>query len=319
MPHFVDWGDDDSLPFFFECSLAVFYYSFDYLDGIPFSRSLEENIYQRAKPIIYAYVEELYLRDDSLSHDVISNLLSNIDDSTEKNENAQKLYDGIQNDFRVPYLIKKRDAACAANDYASAKSYCKLIERMIPDDEVNNSIYEKCRVEEYYADIFVCAEKEEWYNAKYAAENFLIKIAPDDPRVPEVEKELDRINEIINKENSSSSSSSSSKPLPKVTTVTKSFGSFNKTDDFGHDKFDAAVVAEKIVKQNLTSPSSADFCKNSELVITLAGTTGNMTSWTVTGYVDAANSFGAVIRNNYTAQFTFTSSKAYTIDSCIFF
>jgi hypothetical protein len=300
------------------------YYCFDCRGGLPFPDSQEEKLFQCVEPIIYAYAEELLLRGDEECDGVIQNLLSNLEDSMEEHENAQKLYDGVilrQNEIRVASLIEQRDASFAANDYQNAKYCCEQLKWFIPDDEVNNSIYQRCCAEESYANIFEQEKEEDWYSARDCAEEFLATIAPDDSRVSEIEKELDKINKTIEKEYSSSSSPSSSSPNnpPKVNTITNSFGSFNETDDYGHDKFDAAVVAEKIVKQNLKSPSSADFCKNSELVITLAGTAGDETSWTVTGYVDAPNSYGTVIRNHYTAQFTFTSSEAYIIDSCIFF
>lgn len=82
-------------------------------------------------------------------------------------------------------------------------------------------------------------------------------------------------------------------------------------DSYGHDKFDAMVIAEKVVKDNLKSPSTAEFCKSSEYTVSCVGNT-----WTVKGYVDAQNSFGATLRNNFTVKFTFSSSNEYTVDSC---
>ena len=70
------------------------FYCFDLLDG---STSLEEKLFQRAEPIIYAYVDELGSRGDGLSDGVVVNLLSNLEDATEDYENAQKLYDAVQN------------------------------------------------------------------------------------------------------------------------------------------------------------------------------------------------------------------------------
>ena len=81
-------------------------------------------------------------------------------------------------------------------------------------------------------------------------------------------------------------------------------------DSYGHNKYDAMTVAEKLVKQRLKSPSTADFCGNSDYSISCSGNT-----WTVRGWVDAQNSFGAILRNNFTVKFTFTSSSNYTIDS----
>ena len=94
--------------------------------------------------------------------------------------------------------------------------------------------------------------------------------------------------------------------------VGDSGSSGNSTDSYGHDKSDAIVIAKKTVKNNLKSPSTADFCSTSEATITCDGNT-----WTVKGWVDAQNSFGATLRSNFTVKFTFTSSDKYTIDSCI--
>ena len=84
-----------------------------------------------------------------------------------------------------------------------------------------------------------------------------------------------------------------------------------KGDSYGHDKYDAITVAEKVVKNKLKSPSTAKFCKSSEYAVSCVGN-----SWTVTGYVDAQNDLGATLRNNFTVKFTFSSSSQYTVDSC---
>lgn len=87
----------------------------------------------------------------------------------------------------------------------------------------------------------------------------------------------------------------------------------NAKDTYGHDRFDAIVIAEKIVEDNLKSPSSAEFCGNSDYSVSCTDNT-----WTVEGYVDAQNDFGATLRNDFVVKFTFVSSEKYTIDSCIF-
>lgn len=96
----------------------------------------------------------------------------------------------------------------------------------------------------------------------------------------------------------------------KATTKESKSTKDSLNDEYGHDKYDAAVVAKTIVKDNLKSPSTAEFCKTSECAISCSGNT-----WTVSGYVDAQNSFGAVLRNNFKVKFTFTTSNKYTIDS----
>ena len=82
-------------------------------------------------------------------------------------------------------------------------------------------------------------------------------------------------------------------------------------DGYGHDRYDAITIAEKIVKGELKAPSTAEFCSNSEYTVSCVGNT-----WTVKGYVDAQNSFGATLRSNFTVKFTFSSSNKYTVDSC---
>ena len=83
-------------------------------------------------------------------------------------------------------------------------------------------------------------------------------------------------------------------------------------DSFGHDKFDAITIAEKEVKKQLKSPSTAKFCKTSEYTVTV-----NKNKWTVSGWVDAQNSFGATLRNTFTVTITFTSVKEYNASCSI--
>ncbi|SCW45281.1 hypothetical protein SAMN02910456_01184 [Ruminococcaceae bacterium YRB3002] len=85
----------------------------------------------------------------------------------------------------------------------------------------------------------------------------------------------------------------------------------NDTDAFGHDKFDAFVAAEDAVKSQLRAPSTADFCSVSEATISHSGNT-----WSVSGWVDADNAFGAHLRSNFSVRLTFDSSNKYTINSC---
>lgn len=63
----------------------------------------------------------------------------------------------------------------------------------------------------------------------------------------------------------------------------------------------AFTYAQSIVKQNLKSPSSADFCKFSEATISHNGN-----DYVVGGYVDADNSFGAHVRSTFIVTFTLT-------------
>ena len=85
-----------------------------------------------------------------------------------------------------------------------------------------------------------------------------------------------------------------------------------KENHFDHDDSDILQIAKDTVKQNLKAPSTATFSSMSETQIKRSGNT-----WTVSGWVDAQNSFGAMLRSEYTVKITFTSKTKYTIDSCI--
>lgn len=83
----------------------------------------------------------------------------------------------------------------------------------------------------------------------------------------------------------------------------------NKNSDI--DESDVWSEAKDIVRNRLKAPSTAEFCSKSSATITKSGKT-----WTIRGYVDAENSFGAMIRNDFTVVITFTSDTDYTIDRC---
>ena len=85
----------------------------------------------------------------------------------------------------------------------------------------------------------------------------------------------------------------------------------NSKDSYGHDKFDAFVIAENAVKKKLKSPSTAQFCTTTEATI---GRNGN--TWTVKGWVDAQNGYGATVRANFVVTFTFASKDTYSVALC---
>lgn len=62
------------------------------------------------------------------------------------------------------------------------------------------------------------------------------------------------------------------------------------------DKMFAVNCAEKEVKKKLKCPSSAKFLPYEEVEV---GFDKDSNSYTIEGYVDAQNSFGAMIRNEY--------------------
>jgi len=63
---------------------------------------------------------------------------------------------------------------------------------------------------------------------------------------------------------------------------------------------EAFYAAQEIVKENLKSPSTAKFCSYSEAKILYLGNG----QYQVSGWVDAQNSFGAMLRKNFVATFT---------------
>lgn len=91
------------------------------------------------------------------------------------------------------------------------------------------------------------------------------------------------------KHTSSSSSSSSS-------------GSSSTTNTARHSDDDAFYCATLIVEDYLKAPSTAKFCKQSDATVTHLGNGEYM----VTGWVDAENSYGAMIRSDFVVTYTAT-------------
>lgn len=79
-----------------------------------------------------------------------------------------------------------------------------------------------------------------------------------------------------------------------------------------HTNAEAFTIAEEIVEGYLKSPSTAKFCKITEATISHAGN-----EYTVKGYVDAQNSFGATLRQYFTVTYTATA-KGYKNGSATF-
>lgn len=68
---------------------------------------------------------------------------------------------------------------------------------------------------------------------------------------------------------------------------------------------------QMIVKSKLKAPSTAEFCSMSEARFRQDGRT-----WKISGYVDAENSFGVKLRNEFFVVITFTDDTHYTIVEC---
>lgn len=76
------------------------------------------------------------------------------------------------------------------------------------------------------------------------------------------------------------------------------------------DKYEVISVAEKFVKNNLKAPSTAEFSPLSETTINIFK---DNSVW-VDGYVDAQNSFGAMIRSKYSVKMIYNPyNKTFTL------
>ena len=77
-----------------------------------------------------------------------------------------------------------------------------------------------------------------------------------------------------------------------------------------NSKITALTAAQEEVKARLKSPSSADFPWGSDCVTKISDNT-----YVINSYVDSQNSFGAMLRTNFTCQITLTGNDNYTCDS----
>lgn len=84
----------------------------------------------------------------------------------------------------------------------------------------------------------------------------------------------------------------------------RSLAHLDRKNIYSDEAADAKICAVKAVKDQLKSPSTAEFCKYTEMTATNLG--GDR--WKITGWVDAQNSFGATIRENWTVTLTLTGS-----------
>ncbi len=76
------------------------------------------------------------------------------------------------------------------------------------------------------------------------------------------------------------------------------------------DEYAVISVAEKFVKNNLKAPSTAEFSPLSETSINIFK---DNSVW-VDGYVDAQNSFGAMIRSKYSVKMIYNPyNKTFTL------
>lgn len=95
-----------------------------------------------------------------------------------------------------------------------------------------------------------------------------------------------------------------STPKPTYTPSTNT-GTSNSTStsDGGTRKKDAWVCAQDIVNSNLKAPSTAEYCSYPSADITWDGGS----DYTVSGYVDAENGYGSMVRTYFTVTLTLTT------------
>lgn len=85
----------------------------------------------------------------------------------------------------------------------------------------------------------------------------------------------------------------------------------NSLSDYEPGKSEYITMAKSFVKEVLKAPTTAEFCSFSEFAVA----TSEEGVIRVKGYVDAQNSFGAMIRTNFTVQMIVDDSDRYT---CIY-
>ena len=78
------------------------------------------------------------------------------------------------------------------------------------------------------------------------------------------------------------------------------------------NKYSAIAIAEKFVKQSLKAPSTAEFSPMDETKINIFE---DNDVW-VDGYVDAQNSFGAMLRSRYSVKMKYNpNNRTFTLTS----
>lgn len=88
------------------------------------------------------------------------------------------------------------------------------------------------------------------------------------------------------------------------------FAPESKNDDneqkIKYSKNQALVMSESFVKDNLKSPSTAEFSSDFNNDVTQL----NDSTFEVKSWVDSQNGFGAMLRSNYSCKITFANNKA---------
>jgi len=83
----------------------------------------------------------------------------------------------------------------------------------------------------------------------------------------------------------------------------------NSDSDEGYDETDARIFAEDAIRDVLKAPSTAEFSGLTETEVINEGND----VFTVRGWVDAENSFGAKLRSNYEVRLKITGEYSYEL------
>ena len=78
-----------------------------------------------------------------------------------------------------------------------------------------------------------------------------------------------------------------------IVSCVASLNSGGSSNDHGVDRIEAQLACQDFVKEKLKAPATAKFSGQQTNV-------AGVNQWTVTGLVDAENSFGAMLRSNWT-------------------
>ena len=77
------------------------------------------------------------------------------------------------------------------------------------------------------------------------------------------------------------------------------------------DSIDAYLVCQDFVSEGLKAPSTAEFASMSDS--TIRNTSGD--NWSVSSYVDAQNSFGAMIRTHFVCDLVYRGDGYYRLEN----
>lgn len=92
-------------------------------------------------------------------------------------------------------------------------------------------------------------------------------------------------------------------------------GNCSNSGNQGDNKIDAWVFAQNTVESKLKSPGTAKFPRYSSSFVTDLGSN----KYRIKSYVDAQNSFGALIRENFIVELEITGKYSYKVTKFNFY